>query len=158
HDVGGLALGLPLPALIFREQCLRLLLEAARLVELALDAVGAIVDCLHDNGMDAGIDHHGDENRECDCHPEFGIFQELQHRGPQRWSPGAPAACTAAEAGADPISRSMMAVAASAAMPCTLAIAADLRAPMPFSASPIRALSSVSSALRAVSALAASCS
>ena len=59
-----------------REQGLRLLLEAARLVELRLDAVAALVDAFDDELVHPEIAEHADEEDEGDRDPEFG-FEHL---------------------------------------------------------------------------------
>ena len=127
---GGFLLGLALLALILREQRLRLLLEAKRLVELGFDPVAALVDELDHHLVHAEIDEPAEKDHEGHRYPEFGV--ELEHLGPQRLRASATAAATMSRlAGAMPISRSTIAAAASVAMPRTLAIAADLVAAMP---------------------------
>src|SRR5262249_11134927 len=95
---------------------------------------------------------HADEGHEGDRHPGFGF----EHGVAQFFRTDATAASTSSDVGVAPISRSTIALAASVAMPRTLAIAADLRSPMTFSASAMRALSVESSSLRLASAAAAS--
>ena len=79
----GLALGLLLLALIFREQSLRFLLEPARLVELRLDPIAALIDAFHQHLVDAEIAEHADEEHEGDGDPEFGfehaVSSALEH-------------------------------------------------------------------------------
>src|SRR5262249_25048477 len=151
-DRGGLVLGRMGLAPILGDQRLRLFLEAACLVELAPDAIAALIDTVEHDLLDAEIDQHADEGQKRDRHPGFGF----KHRIAQLLRTAPTAASTSGCAGATPISRSTIAPAASAAMPRTFVIAADFRSAMVFSASAMRALSVASSSLRLASAAAAS--
>src|SRR5262249_40872753 len=153
EDLGGLALGGLLRAPVFGQERGGLILEAARLVELAADAGGALVERVQEELVDAEVDQYADEDHEGDGDPGFGFSE---HLCPQRLSTSATAASTSRLAGADPVRRCTIAPAASVAMPLTLVMAADRRAPEVFSASATVALRLASSALRALSAAAAS--
>ena len=65
---------LPL-ALIVGQQLGGLVFELARLVELGLDAGGAVVERFGDHAVDAEIAHHGNEDHERDRDPELSIAQ-----------------------------------------------------------------------------------
>ncbi len=77
QDVGGLALGFALLAVVLVEQGLRFVLEAARLVELGPDTGAALVERVEDHLVRAEIDQHAKEDDEGDGHPEFGSPHEL---------------------------------------------------------------------------------
>src|SRR5262249_59304965 len=70
---GGFLCGLVRLARIWREQRLRFRLEAARLVELGLDAVPPIVDAFDHAPVHAEIAEHANENDEGDGDPEFSF-------------------------------------------------------------------------------------
>ena len=54
----GLAFGAGVAGLVFREQFGGLVLEAARVVEFGLDALGAVVERRQHRAMDAEIGEH----------------------------------------------------------------------------------------------------
>src|SRR5262249_62072441 len=91
------------------------------------------------------------EDDECDRHPGFRITQQF-HGSRYLLRTSATAASIALSAGALPVSRSTIALAASVAMPCTLAIAVCLVPAMVFSASANLTWSWSSSFLRVDSA------
>ena len=69
-----LSASLPL-ALVVGQQLGGLVLELAGLVELGLDAGGALVERFGDHAVDAEIAHPGHEDHERDRDPELGIAQ-----------------------------------------------------------------------------------
>ena len=155
-DAGGLGLGLALLALIFGEQLLRLFLQAARFVELGLDALGALVERVE--SASSARRHRPECRRRSRRRRRPRIRLRANMAGPQRLSASSTAAATAGAGGAVPISRSTIAPAASTAMPRTFAMAAVLVAAICFSASASCVLSLASSALRRSSASACSLS
>ena len=72
-DRGRLVVGLLLLALVFGEQLLGFFLQPARLVELGLDALGAVVERADQHLRHADIDQDADEDHEGDGDPEFGF-------------------------------------------------------------------------------------
>src|SRR5215510_6283390 len=98
--------------------------------------------------MGAQIGQDAQEDHECNGHPSFRIAQQFHCLFRQLLSASLTAATTVVSAGAVPISRSTMALAASAAMLRTFAMAACLVPAMTFSASASLALSCFSSFLR----------
>src|SRR5262245_23291767 len=106
--------------------------------------------------MNAQIGEDAQEDHERNGYPSFRIAEQFHCLFRQLLSASLTAAITALSAGVVPISRSTMALAASAAMLRTFAMAACLEAPMIFSASASLALSCSSSFLR-VAAVSAAC-
>src|SRR3954467_4523040 len=156
EDVLRLALGLAAARLIVGEHLRGFLAQALRLVELGADALAALVESLRHGAQAADLPQDRGEDEEGDGDPGFG-FEE--HRpGPYRTMLRSSAASTAARCGASPVSRATIAVAASAAMPRTLVIAAAVRLEIVPSDAAIMVLSSASSAFRLTSASAASAS
>src|SRR6185437_13154251 len=128
------AFGGVLLSLIFRQQLSCFVLELARFVELGADAAGTIVQRLRHHVVHAEIAQEAYEDDECDRHPGFRLTQQF-HGSRYLLRTSATAASIALSAGALPVSRSTIALAASVAMPCTFFIAVCLVPAMVFSAS-----------------------
>src|SRR5690606_15568970 len=79
-----LILGLAALALVVGKELLGLLAQAARLVELAADRVGAVVERLRDQAGNLVVDEQADEAEEGDSNPELGRCED-RHGG---YSPG----------------------------------------------------------------------
>ena len=94
-------------ALIVGQQLRGLVLELARLVELGLDAAGALVERFADHAVDADIAEPGQEQQKGQRDPGFRFVKTW--RGPTSSARRRPPSATALSLGAEPISRSMMA-------------------------------------------------
>src|SRR5262245_65160047 len=105
--------------------------------------------------MGAQIGQNAQEDHERNGYPSFRIAQQFHCLFRQLLSASLTAAATALSAGFVPISRSAMALAASAAMLRTFAMSASLEARMIFSASASLSLSCSSSSLLVASVSAA---
>src|SRR5262245_3349899 len=127
------AFGGVLLSLIFGQELSCFVLELARFVELGADAAGTIIQRLRHHVMHAEIAQEAYEDDECDRHPGFRLTQQF-HGSSYLLRTSATAASIALSAGALPVSRSTIALAASVAMPCTFAIAVCLVPAMVFSA------------------------
>src|SRR5258707_9833024 len=123
-------------ALIFGERLLRVLAQALRLVELGLDALGAVVERLADARaeLDEAADDDDDEGDE---DPEFRIVEKLAHQA-RPLSTASTAAPAHASSTVLPTSLAAALRATSTATPRRSARAADLAAAMRFSATPVR--------------------
>src|ERR1700676_1808096 len=130
-DVLGLAFGAGAAGLVLGQQLGGLFLEAARVVELGLDALAATIERLQHGAMDAEIREYAHQDDEGDGDPEFRFGEHQDY--PFKDASTAPS--IALPSGTTPVSRCTIAAAASAAMPRTLRIAASRVAAMAFSAS-----------------------
>ena len=146
-DVLGLALGAGVTGLVFGEQLGGLVLEAAGVVELGLDAVAAMIERRQHGAVDAEIGEHAHQDDEGDGDPEFRFGE---HRA-YPFKDASTALSTDLPSGGTPVSRCTIAAAASAAMPRTLLIAASRVEAMVFSASASLTDSRSSSVLRSAS-------
>src|SRR4051812_13281797 len=144
HDGLSLSLSLLPAAAIIVEHLRGFLAQAASLVEFGLDALAALIESLEQGPAAACVNDDSDEDEKGDGDPEFRLFE---HGCPQAERVRSSVASTAARSGAWPVSRSTMAVAASAAMPRTLAMASAVRALMADSEAARRSDNSASSAL-----------
>src|SRR5215471_48454 len=120
--------------LIFRQELSCFVLELTRFVELGADATGTIVQRLRHHIVHAEISQEAYEDGECDRHPGFRLTQQF-HGSRYLLRTSATAASITLSAGALPVSRSTIALAASVAMPCTFVIAVCLVPAIVFSAS-----------------------
>src|SRR6476619_1410505 len=143
-----LVLGFLQLALVGGKQGFRFRFETARLVQLQLDTIAAVIDALHHELVHLEIAEDANEDNEGYGDPEFSF----EHVRSQCLSTFVTASATSSLAGVTPASRCTMAGAVSLAMPCTFAIAADRVAAIAFSASAVWAWSFVSTSLRRASA------
>src|SRR5438045_1836980 len=105
---------------VLHQEGLRLLFEPPRLVELGLDPIAPLIDAFDRHIVDTEITEHAEKDEERDGDPEFSF----QHRSLYCLIAAAAASATSPAEGADPMSRSTIAAAASLAIPPTLPIAA----------------------------------
>src|SRR5581483_9412711 len=144
HDLGRMLLGHLALGLDVGQQALGFLAQLGRLVELGLDAMGAVVERLQRHARHLQPDQREDEQQEAERFPEVSCARvdEIRHERPSFY---ASARSTSSALGADPVSFSMIAWAVSAAMPRTWPIASVRAAEMRASASAITFSSRASS-------------
>src|SRR6266851_7511883 len=135
-DRRSLLQGVALLQLVFGERLLRVLAQAPCLVELALDALGAIIERLADDRADLD-EAADDDDDESDEDPEFGIVEELAHQA-RPLSTASTAAPARASSTVLPTSFAEAARATSTATPRKSARAADFAAAMRFSPTDVR--------------------
>src|SRR5690606_1115474 len=124
--------------------------QTGGLVQIALNLGGLGVQAGRDQLGHPGHHHDGDEDQQADGDPQLGIGDVVEMAGQEGGHQTAPliAAASSASVALEPVRRSSMAPAASAAMVATLVMAASRVLAMALSASAMRAFTTASSAAR----------